>query len=116
MSFPELDSLEIEKLKKQVRELQLQISKYKALLQENEIDAEESNTISNEELICVAEIAKLKEISDKSGLMIEDVKILDILVKTLLSIRGKAPEPEKKQKKGVKSIGELLSIVEGSKK
>jgi hypothetical protein len=49
--------------------------------------------------------------------MIEDVKILEILVKTLLSVRGKAPEPEKKAKKGAKSVGELLSIVaQGSKK
>lgn len=111
MSFPELDNLEIESLKKNLRDLNLQLAKYKALLQENEIDIEESPTMSNEELICISEIAKLKDISDKAGLMIEDVKILEILVKTLLSIRGKSPEPEKKIKKGAKSVGELLSIV-----
>jgi hypothetical protein len=116
MNFPELDNLELEKLKKQVRELSLQIEKYKALLKENDVDLEEQPSISNEELICVAEIAKLKEMSDKGGLMIEDVKILEILVKTLLSVRGKAPEPEKK-KAGARTVGELLSIVnQGSKK
>jgi hypothetical protein len=94
----------------------LQIEKYKALLKENDVDLEEQPSISNEELICVAEIAKLKEMSDKGGLMIEDVKILEILVKTLLSVRGKAPEPEKK-KAGARTVGELLSIVnQGSKK
>ena len=116
MNFPELDNLEIEKLKKQVRDLQMQIEKYKALLKDNDVDTEEQPSISNEELICVAEIAKLKEVSDKAMLPIEDVKVLEILVKTLLSIRGKAPEPEKKVKKGAKSVGELLSIVAQGKK
>jgi hypothetical protein len=40
------------------------------------------------------------------------VKILDLLVKNLLAIRGKPAEEKKDRKKGAKSVAELLSIVD----
>jgi hypothetical protein len=116
MNYPELDSIEIESLKKQIKELQLQIGKYKALLQENEIDLEEEPLKNTVELICEVEILKLQELSNKGGLTMEDTKILDILHKNLLLARGELKTEKKDSKKGAKSVAELLSIVSGAKK
>jgi len=47
---------------------------------------------------------------------LEVVMFLDLLVKKLLDIKGKAPsESEKGKKKGLKTVAELLSIVNGDK-
>lgn len=114
-NYPEIASAEVEKLKKRISELELELAKARSVLEENDL-AEEVSSISNEEAICVNEIAKLKLASDNGILTFDDVKILDILVKNLLAIRGK-PIVEQKgnKKKGAKSVAELLSIV-GEKK
>lgn len=109
--YSDLDNLEIKKLKKQIVELETELSKARQVLKDNELlgDVEE---ISDTEAICANEIAKLKVASDNGILTFEDVKILDVLHKNLLLAKGKPVEEKKSQKKGSKSVAELLSIVE----
>ena len=114
-TYPELDSLEIERLKKRVSELEIELAKAQAVLKENDL-IEDISVVSEEEAICVNEIHKLKLASDSGILTLEDVKILDLLVKNLLAIRGKViPEQKTNKKKGAKSVAELLSIVKSEK-
>jgi hypothetical protein len=110
-NFPELDSLELERLKKRVAELEIELAKARSVLEENDL-ADELPSVSDEETICISEIHKLKVASDNGVLTLEDVKILDLLVKNLLAIRGKSAPEEKPKKKGTKSVAELLSIVQ----
>jgi len=109
--YHQLDNLEIEKLRKRVAELELELSKAHSLLQDNDL-FEDLPAICDEEVICVSEIHKLRIASDNGILTLEDVKILDLLVKNLLAIRGKPVEEKKEKKKGAKSVAELLSIVD----
>lgn len=114
-TYPELDNLEIERLKKRVAELEIELTKARSILEENDL-ADELPTISDAEAICTSEIHKLKIASDNGILTLEDIKILDLLHKNLLLAKGKAvPEEKGNKKKGAKSIAELLSIV-GEKK
>lgn len=115
MNFPEIDNLEISKLKKKISELEIELAKAQEILKENDL-LDEVAKVSDTEAICTNEIAKLKIASDRGILTLEDVKILDLLVKNLLAIKGKAPEEEVKKKKGAKTVGELLSIVERTNK
>ena len=109
-AYPELDSLEIERLKKKVAELEVELAKAHSILRDNDLEEETAN-ISDAEIICVNEIHKLKVASDHGILTLEDVKVLDLLVKNLLAIRGKPVEEKKDKKRGTKSVAELLSIV-----
>lgn len=112
-NFPEIDNLEISKLRKKVAELEIELAKAQEVLKDNDL-LEEVAKISDTEAICTNEIAKLRIASDRGILTLEDVKILDLLVKNLLAIKGKAPE-EVKKKKGKSSVAELLSIVDAAK-
>jgi hypothetical protein len=108
-TYPELDSLEIERLRKRVAELEIELAKAQEILKENDL-LEEVSIISDAEAICANEINKLKIASDNGILTLEDVKILDILHKNLLLARGKPVEEKKDKKRGAKSVAELLSI------
>lgn len=110
-TYPELDSLEIERLKKKVAELELELSKARSVLKDNDLEEEISN-VSEAEAICINEIHKLKVASDAGILTLEDIKALDLLHKNLLLARGKPVEEKKDKKKGAKSVAELLSIVD----
>ena len=110
-TYIELDILEIERLKKKVAELELELAKARAVLKNNDLE-EELTTVSEAEAICANEIHKLKVASDNGILTLEDVKILDILHKNLLLARGRPVEEKKDKKKGAKSVAELLSIVD----
>lgn len=110
-TYPELDSLEIERLKNKVAELEMELSKARSILRSNDLEEETAN-ISDAEIVCVNEIHKLKVASDHGILTLEDVKVLDILHKNLLLARGKQVEDKKDKKRGTKSVAELLSIVD----
>jgi hypothetical protein len=115
-TYPELDNLEIERLKKRVSELEIELAKARSILEENDL-ADELPTISDAEAICINEIHKLRVASDNGILTLEDVKVLDILVKCTLSLKNKQPITESKSiKKGKKSVAELLSIVDKATK
>lgn len=109
--YPELDSLEIERLKKKIAELEIELAKARAVLKDNDLETEVPN-ISDAEAICSNEIRKLKIASDNGILTLEDIKALDLLHKNLLLARGRPVEEKKDKKKGAKSVAELLSIVD----
>lgn len=114
-NYPEVASAEVERLKKKVAELEIELAKAHSILRDNDLE-EETAKVSDEEVICVSEIHKLRVASDNGILTLEDVKVLDLLVKNLLAIRGKsAPDTKESKKRGAKSVAELLSIV-GEKK
>ena len=110
-TYPELDSLEIERLKNKIAELEMELSKARSILRSNDLEEETAN-ISDAEIVCVNEIHKLKVASDHGILTLEDVKVLDIWHKNLLLARGKQVEDKKDKKRGTKSVAELLSIVD----
>jgi hypothetical protein len=114
-SYPELQNLEITKLRRKILDLEVEVRKCREILQENDLlDEVDNSSISNEEAICLEQIKMLKELSDKAPLTLEDVKILDLLVKNLLAIRGKAPidDSGKKKKKPEVNVADLLKIAE----
>ena len=110
-TYPELDSLEIERLKKKVAELEMELAKARSVLRDNDLEEEASN-VSDAEAICANEIHKLKVASDNGILTLEDIKALDLLHKNLLLARGKPIEEKKDKKRGTKSVAELFSIVD----
>jgi hypothetical protein len=109
--YPELDIIEIERLKKKVSELELELTKAQKILKDNEL-LDQISQVSDAEAICANEIKKLKIASDNGILTLEDVKVLDLLHKNLLLAQGRPVEDKKDKKKGAKSVAELLSIVE----
>ena len=110
-NYPEVASAEVERLKKKVAELEMELAKAHSILRDNDLEEETAN-ISDAEIVCVNEIHKLKVASDYGILTLEDVKVLDILHKNLLLARGKPVEEKKDKKRGTKSVAELLSIVD----
>jgi hypothetical protein len=114
-NYPEVASAEVERLKKKVAELEMELAKARSVLKDNDL-LEKASQVSDEEVVCVNEIHKLKIASDNGILTLEDVKVFDLLVKNLLAIRGKPFLEEKKAtKRGTKSVAELLSIVDSKK-
>lgn len=107
-TFPDLEVLS---LRKKVQELEQKLAQAEAVLRENDLLDAKSH-ISNEEAIAIKQIALIKELSDKGvPLQLEDIKQFEILVKTLLAIRGKAiPEDKPKKKTAEPDIAKLLSI------
>lgn len=114
-SYPELDNIEIERLKRRINELEIELVKAKSILEDNDL-IEDLPSISDTEAICINEIRKLKLASDAGILTLEDIKILDLLHKNLLLATGKVVEHKKEKKRGVKTVAELLSIIDQSKK
>lgn len=110
-NYPEVAIAEVERLKKKVSELEIELAKARAVLKDNDLE-EEAASVSEAEAICANEIHKLKVASDNGILTLEDVKVLDLLHKNLLLARGKPVEEKKDKKKGAKSVAELLSIVD----
>ncbi len=72
---------------------------------------EPAQKVSDEEIICVTQIEKLKDIADKRSLTLEEVKMLDLLNKNLILIRKIEPqEPELKKPRDVPSA-DLIKLV-----
>lgn len=115
LKFPEisgqLDDLENIKLRKEILELKTRLQSYERLLKDNGLLGK-LTSISDEESILVNQIAKLKEVDDKGiPFLLEDVKVLEILVKTLQIARGKAPVVIEKPKKQEKvDVATLLKL------
>lgn len=109
-TFPDLEVLS---LRKKVQELEQKLNQAQAVLRENDLLDAKSH-VSNEEAIAIKQISLIKELSDKGvPLQLEDIKQFEILVKTLLAIRGKAIPDDKAKKKVEKpDIAKLLKFVE----
>lgn len=78
-----------------------------------EYGIDEISNVSDEEFICLSELAKLKKISENDSLTEQEVRTFDLLNKNLRLIRG---QNEKKTPKGKPmSKDDLLKIVDGGK-
>lgn len=111
MDFPEIADLEVVELRKKVKELEQKLAEADKALQEHGLAPVKP---SEAEQICIRELERYNELSKKSSLLTEDVRNVEILVKTLQLARGKVPVEEKKKKKEEKpDIGKLLKLAEG---
>lgn len=111
-------SFEVQSLRQRVTQLSKEVDQLKQVIIQNDLGDEIEGfkaPVTDEEYICVNEIAKLKQLSDKGMFTENEAKILDILYKNLRAIRGQSPV-EKSGKAAKKAdVQELFKIVEGSK-
>lgn len=116
--YEEIKDLEVLELRKKVKELEAKLLNYEQILKDNDL-LEQMSVESDTQRICRMQIGKLRELSDKGvPFTMEETKILEVLVKTMMTDKGKIiPEAEKKGKgKNHKiDVDNLLSIV-GNKK
>lgn len=115
--YDDFPDLEVVALRKQIKELESKLTQAQAVLRENDLLDAKSH-ISPEESIIVSQIGKLKELDDKNiPFQIEDVKVLEILVKCLIAVRAKSPivDDKKKKKEEKVDVAKLLKFVEESK-
>jgi hypothetical protein len=89
-----------------IEELKSEISKLRIALKEAGVDDDLSD-ISDEEIICVQQILKLKERSQGAELDTDEIKRFDILHKNLKMIRGNRTPKKGDKVKGM-SNEELL--------
>lgn len=116
-----LPDLEVLRLRTEVATLKKQLEEVNQILVENDLAEAKPKAISSEERVCLEQIELLAQLSGKGmPYATEDFKNLEIVVKTLLAIRGKsAPassEDKKPKKKEQASIADLLSIVKNENK
>jgi predicted acyltransferase (DUF342 family) len=115
-----LPDLEVLRLRSEVAALKKQLDEANKVLEENDLAESKPKAISSEEKICIEQIELLSQLSAKGmPFQMEDTKQLEILVKTLLAIRGKAPvveENSKKKKKEPTKVADLLAIVKANPK
>lgn len=106
---------EITSLRKRLEILETENRSLLKVIKDNDLVEDlEMDIISDEELICVNEIRKLKELSDNGSFGKEESQILDILHKNLRLIRGQSNDLGKKPKKKA-SVTELFKIVNENK-
>ena len=98
-------------LREKIKQLEKEIENYKLVLRENHIEIESMDEMSDEEYICVKQIARLKERADDQMFDKEDAQILDLLQKNLKMARGEKVHDRFKMKKKKLSPQELLKVV-----
>ena len=111
-------TFEITALKKRIQQLEEENHKLKQILKDNDLEEEIESltqTVTDEEFICVNEIRKLKELSEKGLFTENEAKVLDILYKNLRAIRGQSPVDKSSKSNKKADVAELFKIVEGSK-
>lgn len=116
-----LPDLEVLRLRQELVEARKQLEAAQAVLEENGLSDAKPKEMTPHEKICHQQISKLAELSNKGiPFTIEDIKALEILVKTLLAIQGKGISEEvvnaKKKKNKAPSVADLLSIVKNNPK
>lgn len=106
---------EIERLKKQILELESLIQKMKQVIIDNNLEEEVEgiSEMSEEEYICVKGIGHLKKLYENGTFSKDDTTQLDILIKNLRTIRGQSTKKPKSGKIKEENLGELFSIVKG---
>lgn len=114
-----LPDLEVVRLRQENAALRKQLEIAQEVLKENGLEEIVPTPMTVHERICHQQISKLAELSDKGlPFVIEDIKSLEILVKTLLAIQGKiipAEDKKKSKKKTEVQVADLLAIVRDSK-
>ena len=79
--------VELSSLRLKILELEVQNAKYKDILLKNNLYPE-VEALSDMEQVCISEIRKLKIISNRVMLTLNEVKALDVLHKNLMQARG----------------------------
>lgn len=102
-------SFEIEALRKKIGELEKEVMRYQAIIRDNELDIDDIPEMSDEEYICLQQIARLREQSEGMAFDQEQAKIFDTLVKDLNLIRGGAGK--RKGKSRPKATIEELKLI-----
>lgn len=115
-----LPDLEVVRLRQENAALRKQLEVAQDVLRENGLEDVLPQQVEPAELICIKQIGLLQQLSDKGlPFATEDVRNLEILVKTLLTIRGKASveaKETKSKKKPDAKIADLLAIVKNTPK
>ena len=106
------NAFEIQKLKEEIRKLSGEISKYKILLKEFDEDANISG-VSDAEIVCVEQLAKLRQYSKQRELTADEIKNLDTLHKNLKLARGESIRGSSGAKAKSASDKELEKIIKG---
>lgn len=105
-------SFEVEVLKKRIEELETENAKFKILLDEfGNIEQE----VSDEEIICVRELSKLKNLSMERSLDIDEISMLEKLMKSLKSVRSESKRKKPNKLDDVED-DDLIEIVLKRKK
>lgn len=102
----------LDALRKKVSELEKENFKLQEIIRDNDLDISDIPDMSDEEYICVSQIARMKEQSDNMAFDQEQAKIFDTLVKDLNLIRGGNKKPKAKSKTKAE-IADLISIAKG---
>ena len=105
--------LELRALKKELTEAQIENSRLKEIITDNELQDElDFDCTSVEENICINGINSIAALVRDQNFQKSDVESFEKLFNILRSLRGKAPASKKGNKTSVK---DLLKIVEGQK-
>ncbi len=102
----------VEDLTEKVKILEKENLEMKLTLEENGI-SDIKISLSETEYICLNQLRRFKDMSEKTLLTKDDVAMIDILHKNLLISRN-IPQIKKSKEKR-KTVDELLKIVEGKK-
>ena len=117
-TFPEIapeTDLELLRTRKELAELKAKVERYELILKENDL-LDSVPTTSDAELICTSQLAKYQRTTAAGGVLtLEDMKIVDLLVKNLLLARGKTVPAEdgrkkKNKKEEQKDYAKLLQL------
>lgn len=105
-------SFEIDALRKKIGELEKEVLRLQQIIRDNDLDIDGIPEMSDEEFICVTQIARLKEQSDGVAFDQEQAKIFDTLVKDLNIIRGGGQKTKAKKRSKAK-VADLIKIARG---
>ena len=100
---------QLDALKKKVGELEKENMKLQQIIRDNDLDIDDIPDVSDEEYICMQQIAILREASEAMAFDQEQAKIFDTLVKDLNIIRGGGNKRKAKTKTKAE-VAELLKI------
>lgn len=107
--------LEIEALKKEMSELQVENSRLREVIVDNELQEElDFDCTALEEKICINGIHHIAQLVEAQDYDKNDIANFQVMFNILRAVRGKQPSGNKKAK--VEDVGKLLKIVEGNKK
>lgn len=104
--------LEIKALRTQIANLEKEVTKYKILMQEAEIEIN-GEGITDEEIICVQQIAKLRAEASERDLSKDEVQKFDILHKNLKLARGEDTRVKSKSRASKATAEELEAALKG---
>lgn len=104
---------ELQALRNKIQSLEGENIKLRILLKEATGEDAPVESISDEEVICVQEIAKLRGVSNDRALNLEEVKQLDLLHKNLKIARGENKRVGRQSSFDSKSNADLEKLIKG---